>query len=97
MTNLTFGQHGQLVNRPSGHTFELGFSGNGRADFYVGGQRYNELKGKLGVAPVGVALLAVGGIAVVGAGLAAGGSSEKKQPEVVCLGIGVCPTLPPGG
>lgn len=105
MTNLSFNHLGELVNRPSGGAFELGFSQSGRADFYVGGQRYTDLEAKFGIAPVGVALLAVGGLAVVGASLAgsSGVSSEqqqqkKKPSEVVCLGIGVCPPPPkPGG
>ena len=104
MTNLSFSQQGALVNRPIGTTFELGISRTGRTDFYVGGHRYSDLKAKLGIAPVGIAVLAIGGLAVVGAGLAGGSSSDstqqqkKQQPEVVCLGIGVCPPLPkPGG
>jgi hypothetical protein len=96
MTNLSLDQQGRLVSRSIGSTFELGLSNQGRPNFYIGGHRYSDFKRKLGIAPVGVALLAVGGLAVVGAAVAASSDSEKK-PEVVCLGIGVCPTLPPGG
>lgn len=77
-----------------GTSFELGLSHAGRADFYISGQRYSDVKTKLGIAPIGVALLAVGGLVAVGAVVAA--ASETK-PEVVCMGIGVCPPLPPGG
>jgi hypothetical protein len=96
MSNVSFNAGSSLVNRRISNTFELGWSRNGRADFYVGGQRYSDMKAKLGIAPVGIALLAVGGIAVVGAAVAAG--ADEKEPEVVCMGIGVCPPLPkPGG
>ena len=98
--NLSLNQHGALVDRPIGTTFELGFSRTGRTDFYVGGHRFSELQAKLGFAPAGVALLAIGGLALIGAGVAdSAESTTKLQPgkpnEVVCLGIGVCP--PPGG
>ena len=103
-TNLGLSHQGALVDRAIGSSFELGLSRAGRPDFYVGGQRYSDVKAKLGIAPVGVALLAVGGLAVVGAAVAgssgssSGETQQKKQPEVVCLGIGVCPPLPkPGG
>jgi hypothetical protein len=104
-TNLGLTNRGTLMSRPIGTTFELGLSRTGRADFFVGGHRYYEMKTKLGIAPVGAALLAVGSL-VVGAAVVASGSSgssgqapeqKKQQPEVVCLGIGICPTLPPPG
>ena len=97
MTNLGFDQNGALVHRAMGNTFEIGLSRTGRANFYVGGQRYSDIKAKLGIAPLGVALLAASGIVVVGAAVVMA-SEDKKQPEAVCLGIGVCPPLPrPGG
>ena len=104
-TNLGLNHQGTLMSRPIGTTFELGLSRTGRADFFVGGQRYSDMKAKLGIAPLGAALLAVGSLAV-GAAVVASGSSgssgqsleqKKKQPEVVCLGIGVCPPPPPPG
>jgi hypothetical protein len=99
MNNVSFNQQGAIVNRSMGRTFELGLSRTGRAEFYIAGQRYSDIRTKLGIAPVGAALLAAGGLAVVGAALA--GSSDKqedkKPPEVVCMGIGVCPPLTPGG
>jgi hypothetical protein len=104
-TNLGLNHQGTLMSRPIGTTFELGLSRTGRADFFIGGQRYSEMKARLGFAPVGAAVLALGSL-VVGAAVVASGSSgssgqsveqKKKQPEVVCLGIGVCPTLPPAG
>ena len=97
MTNLSVDQRGAPVNRSIRPTFEFGLSRTGRADFYIGGHRYSDMKTKIGIAPVGVVLLAVGGLAVVGAAVAGSSDSEKKKPEVVCLGIGVCPPLPPGG
>jgi hypothetical protein len=94
MTNVSFDQQGALVNRSAGSTFELGLSRNGRTEFYVGGQRYSDVEAKLGIAPAGLAVLAVGGLVVVGAAVAASSGSQKKQPpEVVCLGVGVCPPL----
>ncbi len=97
-TNLRFDQSGAVLNRPLGTSFELGFSSDGRPNFYVGGQRISDLSVKLGIAPTGVALLAIGGAAVVGATVAgaSGGSDaaeSKKKNEAVCLGIGVCPPL----
>ena len=100
MTNLSFDQQGFLVNRSVGSTFQLGFTRTGRPDFYIGGQRYSDIRTKLGFAPVGAALLTVGGLVVVGAALAGSSDKEKneqKSPEVVCMGIGVCPPLTTGG
>lgn len=96
MTSLSVDQQGRLLHRSTRPTFELGLSRTGRANFYVGGRSYSDVKTKWGIAPVGVALLAVGGLAIVGAAVASSSDSEKK-PEVVCLGIGVCPQLPPSG
>ena len=48
MTNLSFTPNGALVNRRGGSAFELGLSKSGRPDFYVGGQRYSELKASSG-------------------------------------------------
>lgn len=97
MTHLGFDRQGALVHRPAGATFELGLTRAGRPDFFVGGQRYADVEARLGFAPAGVALLAVGGLAVVGVTVAAASGGEKKQQEAVCLGIGICPPLQPGG
>jgi hypothetical protein len=96
MTSLNVDQQGRLVHRSIQPTFELGLSRTGSADFYIGGHRYSDVKTRLGIAPLGVAILAVGGLAVVGVAVASS-SDSKKKTEVVCLGIGVCPPLPPSG
>lgn len=41
---------------------ELGFSGRGKMDFYVAGQRLTDIQHRLGVAPAAAALLAIGGL-----------------------------------
>jgi hypothetical protein len=78
-------------------TVELGFSSLGKPDLYIAGQRLADVQTRLGIAPAGAALLAVGGLAVVGVAVASASGGEKKPPEVVCLGVGVCPPLPPAG
>ncbi len=96
MTNFSFDQSGARTLRTIGNTLEIGLSRAGRPDFFVGGQRYSDVRTKLGIAPLGIALLAAGGLAAVGV-VAVAASESKKQPEVVCLGIGVCPPPPPPG
>ncbi|MFN3943726.1 MAG: hypothetical protein ACK4K7_02200 [Allosphingosinicella sp.] len=91
-THIAFDARGMPVRGQMVRTLELGLSRDGRADLFIGGEPYADVRHRLGIAPGAVAALAIGGVAAIGVALS---SSSNKQPyDAVCLGIGICPELP---
>ena len=81
-----YGRNGQALQRGNyTSSVELGFSGRGGANLYVGGQRLSDIQQRLGIAPAAAAL-----IAVTAVGVGAVVISEMDRPEVACMAIG-CP------
>ncbi len=76
------GDRGASGRRFRGSALELGLARNGRADFYVGGQRLSDVRQRLGVAPAAAVVLGLGAVA---AGAVVVSSLDEELHRKQCL------------
>ena len=80
---------GSALQRSTPAWLELGASRSGRPEFYVAGQRFTNLRNRLGIDRTTAAVIGVGVIAVAVA--VAVSMSDDDDRQAHCQGVGVCP------
>ena len=83
------GAHDTALLRPTRSWLELGLSRSGRAEFFVAGQQYTDVRNRLGIDQTTVAVIGLGVIAVAAA--VAVSMNDEDDDDAHCLGVGVCP------